>query len=212
MPATLAATWREQIEADWLRQDAKRLPAESGPVTCAEDAAGAVDGIKDGNWGFHTSLESNPWWQVDLGQALKLDRVVVYNRCDGFAERNSRLLVLLSSDGRQFRQVYQHAGTVFYGATDGKPLTVKLGGAEARFLRLALEGKSYFHLDEVEAYAVGGERNIALGKPATQSSVSEWSAKHARPGASAPGEYPIALAVERGAETGREPTAARGQG
>jgi hypothetical protein len=197
-PATLAATWREQVEADWLRQDEKRSPTESRPVACEEDAAGAVDGIKDGNWGFHTSLEKDPWWQVNLGQPVKLDRVVIYNRCDGFAERNSRIIVLLSTDGQQFRPVYQHGGSVFYGATDGKPLIVKLDGAEARFVRLALQGKSYFHLDEVEAYAVGGEGNIALGKPATQSSASEWSAKHARPGVIASPVYPIAQTVARG--------------
>jgi hypothetical protein len=198
MPSPLAATWREQVEADWLRQDDKRLAASPGPVTREEDAAGAVDGVKDGKWGFHTDFEKNPWWQVDLGKAIKLDRVVVYNRCDGFAERNSHLLVLLSRDGRQFRRAYQHNGTVFFGATDGKPLTMNLVGAEARFLRLALEGTSYFHLDEVEAYAVGGEQNIALTKPATQSSVSQWSSKHVRPGIAAPREYPIALVVERG--------------
>ena len=197
-PVPLAATWREQVEADWLRQDAKRLAAVPGPVTREEDAAGAVDGVKDGKWGFHTDFENNPWWQVDLGRPTKLDHVVVYNRCDALSERNSRLLVLLSTDGRQFRQVYQHNGTVFYGATDGKPLTVKLGGVEARFLRLALEGTTYLHLDEVEAYAVGGELNVALAKPATQSSVSQWSLKHARPSIAAPREYPIAMVVERG--------------
>ena len=167
-------------------------------MTREEDAAGGVDGVKDGKWGFHTENEKDPWWQVDLGQPRKLDRVVLYNRCDGFAERNSRILVLLSDDGKHFRQVYQHDGTVFYGSTDRKPLAVKLDGAKARFVRLALEGTSYFHLDEVEVYAAGGEQNVALGKPATQSSVSQWSAQHAGPAAAAPREYPIALVVERG--------------
>ena len=96
LPAPLAATWREQVEADWLRQDDKRSAPAPGPVTREEDAAGAVDGVKDGKWGFHTDFENNPWWQVDLGRPTKLDRVVIYNRCDALSERNSRLLVLLS--------------------------------------------------------------------------------------------------------------------
>ena len=135
---------------------------------------------------------------MDLGQPRKLDRLVIYNRGDGFAERSSDLEVLLANDDRQFRRVYQHNGTVFHGTGGGMPLTVKLGGAEARFVRLALPGRNYFHLDEVEAYAVGSEQNIALAKPATQSSVSQWSAKHDRPGGESPREYPIALVVERG--------------
>ena len=197
-PAPLAATWREQVEADWLRQDDKRSAPAPGPVTREEDAAGAVDGVKDGNWGFHTDFEKDPWWQVDFGQPTRLDRVVIYNRCDAFSERTSRLLVLLSRDGRQFRQVYQHNGTVFYGATDGKPLTVKLGGVEARFLRLALAGTTYFIWMKWKLMPSAEKLNVALAKPATQSSVSQWSLKHTRPGIAAPREYPIALVLERG--------------
>ena len=114
---------REQIEADWLRQDAVR---DVAPVTPEEDAVGACDGVKNGKWGFHTALENDPWWQIDLGEQLALDRIVIYNRCDGTAGRAARLAVLLSDDGRDFQQSYQHDGTVFFGQTDGKPLTVKL--------------------------------------------------------------------------------------
>ena len=67
-------------------------------LTCEEDAAGAVDGVKDGKWGFHTEARKQPVVAGGPGtNRLQLDRVVIYNRCDGFAERNSRLLVLLSS-------------------------------------------------------------------------------------------------------------------
>ena len=55
---------REQIEADWLRQHAVRSP---GAITPADDAVGACDGVKNGKWGFHTALEDDPWWQIDLG-------------------------------------------------------------------------------------------------------------------------------------------------
>ncbi len=60
-------------------------------------------------------------------------------------------------------------------------LSVPLQGIQARFLRLALSGTSYFHLDEVEVFAAGSTNNLALGKPATQSSVSQWSVAHVRP-------------------------------
>ena len=174
---------RQQIEADWERQDSvwglreergkKRVPS----VTLEQDAAGGVDGHIDGQWGFHTANEEKPWWQVDLGSAAALDRIVLYNRCDhGTAGRNARILVLLSENGQTFRQVYQHDGTVFYGHTDGKPLVVKAGGTKARYVRLQLPGKSYFHLDEVQVYCVDKETNVAKGKPATQSSLSQWSA------------------------------------
>lgn len=194
-PPALPATTPEQIEADWLRQDELRGSAQSAKPSTQEDAAGGVDGVKNGKWGFHTENEANPWWQVDLGQVVELDRVVLYNRTE-LAERNSRLMVLLSADGRSFRKVFQNPGTVFYGYSDQKPLVVRLEGAQARFVRLQLPGTSYFHLDEVEVYAVGQPANIALHKPADQSSVSQWSVRHKRP--TAERKYPTAAVIERG--------------
>ncbi len=95
----------EQIEADWLRQDVVRElpPAEPyrrKPPATRDDATGAVDGVKDGTYGFHTDRDDGPWWQVDLGEPVPLGRIAVYNRCDGNVEaRAARLQVLLSADG-----------------------------------------------------------------------------------------------------------------
>ncbi|HEY5914348.1 MAG TPA: discoidin domain-containing protein [Verrucomicrobiae bacterium] len=193
------ANWREQVEADWLRQDVKRLQsAAAGLPTPEEDAAGAVDGVKEGKWGFHTESERDPWWMVDLERVTKLDRVIIYNRCDALAERTAQLRVLLAGEDRSFRQVYQHDGTIFYGAAGTKPLTVNLDGVPARYVRLTIPARDYFHLDEVEVYATGESRNIALGKPAVQSSVSQWSVRHSVGKPTAHFEYPLALVLERG--------------
>ena len=200
--SAVPSTFREQVEADWLRQDEKRLSAPSAVsshVPREADAAGGVDGRKDGKWGFHTENEKDPWWQVDLGRSFPLERVVLYNRCEpGMAERNGRVLVLASEDGKTFKQVYQHDGTVFYGFTDKKPLTVRLNGVQGRYLRLALTGTSYFHLDEVEIFPAGKEENIALGQPATQSSVSQWSVAHTKTAPQDARDYPMATVQERG--------------
>ncbi len=195
----------EQIEADWLHQDELRnKPGASQPrpsnATVEQDAAGGVDGAKTGSWGFHTENEQDPWWQVDLGEPTPLGRMLLFNRCD-LAERAARVVVLLSDDGKQFRRVYQHDGTVFYGQTDKKPATIDLAGQKARYLRLMQPGKNWFHLDEVEIYGPEGKDNLALKKPATQSSTSQWSVNHmkfpSRP-SDPPGEYATSLVVERG--------------
>ena len=183
-----------QIEADWLRQDEVRRADQ--PVRPEEDAAGACDGVKDGKWGFHTALEDDPWWQVDLGRSLAIDRLLIYNRCDHVANRAARLKVLLSDDGQAFRKVYEHNGTVFFGQSDGKPLTVSLDGAAARYVRLQLTGNNCLHLDEVEAFAVGDKDNAALTRRATQSSVCEWSTR-TNP-AARPRQYSTDEVVRRG--------------
>lgn len=201
-----AGTQREvisprQIESDWLNPQALRqatwVPgAPSAGVTPQEDAAGGCDGIKNGQFGFHTAIEARPWWQVDLGRSEKLDRIEMYNRCD-LAARNAHIMVLLSADGQTFEIAYKHDGSRFLGFPDKKPLVVRLTGVTARYVRLQIPETQYFHLDEVEVYPTGGDRNIALGRPATQSSTSQWSARHtAAP--PPPNERSIATAITRG--------------
>jgi hypothetical protein len=189
-----------QIEADWFLQDTVRV--QSGPqggVSTQEDAAGGCDGIKDGKWGFHTNSEARPWWQVDLGNPCELARVVIYNRCDGASERAARLIILLSTDGRAWKEAYRHNGIVFHGAPDGKPLAAPLNGAVARFVRVQLPDTTYLHFDEVEVYgAADPASNLALGRPANQSSVSQWSTKKARVSPNAEVVYPVEKLIERG--------------
>ncbi len=145
--------------------------------TTKEDAAGGCDGVKTGKWGFCTSLQSQPWWQVDLGRTQPLDRVVIFNRCDsGMDARAAHLIVLLSTDGRNWTTVYRHNGKTFFGHTDNKPLSIPLAGAKARFLRIQLPATDYLHFDEVEIYQTAGNKNLALNRPADQSSTSPWSA------------------------------------
>ena len=202
-----SAVTREQIEADWVRQDVVRHAAtvNGEKVAPEQDAAGGVDGVKTGKWGFHTLYEEQPWWQVDLGKSMPIDRVLLYNRCDGnFARRNGRIILLLSENGKDFRPAYRHDGSVFLGKPDAKPLTVSLGGRPARFVRLQLPGKAYLHLDEVEVYATGSQNNIALHCPALQSSSSQWSVRHDLVGQPTPPQpFYTAEALQRGIELAR---------
>jgi len=202
-PAGSPAITPQQIEAEWFHTDEVRRKGRTqrpgaSHVTPELDAAGGVDGVIDGKWGFHTQNEANPWWQVDLGEPTAVERIVLYNRCDSCGERNTRIIVRFSDDGREFTQVYQHNGTMFFGHTDKKPLVVPLGGKRTRYVRLGLDATEYFHLDEVQIFAPGSDENIALGKPATQSSTSQWSALHGRPAGPKRTYYDIATVIERG--------------
>jgi len=155
----------------------------------ALDAAGAVDGVKNGRYAFHTGHEPNPWWQVDLGVRQAIGRIVVYNRLDyqpGLHNADN-LLILTSDDEKSWTLAYDNQGKHFGGATSGKPLVVDFTGqgqqggkgpVEARFVRLQVRSAApiFFHLDEVEIYgAADPAKNIALNRPARQSSLSIWS-------------------------------------
>jgi hypothetical protein len=117
----------------------------------AKDAQGAVNGKIRGSYGFHTNNELNPWWQVDLGSMSAIDKVLIYNRLDCCSERAKTLRVLLSSDCSTWRQMYAHDGSIFGGKDEG-PLSVNLNGQTARCVRLKLNEKNWFHLDQVEVY------------------------------------------------------------
>ena len=198
--AAAPATTHAAIEADWLRQDdVRELPAVArGPVAPGEDAVGGCDGVRTGSYGFHTARQDQPWWQVDLGRLWPLDQVLIYNRSDSAAERAAHLRVLLSDDGRSWRQFYEHDGQIFFGYRDARPLSVKLEGQRARYLRLQLpERDTVLHLDEVEVYPTTSHRNVALRHPATQSSVSPWS-RRKDPVVELPGLYDVDSVVERG--------------
>lgn len=197
--AVSPARTREQIEADWLRQaEVRGVPVDHGaaPVTPEEDARGGCDGFRSGSYGFHTGLDRDPWWQIDLERPIPLDEILIYNRCDGSYDRAWKLKVLLSADGKTWQDAYQHDGTPFFGEPDNKPLSVRLKRAKARYVRIQVPGETYLHLDEVEIYQSRGH-NLALRKNATQSSASPWSTR-ANPPAVRHEGYPVATMVERG--------------
>lgn len=199
-PADVRPLVDAMVLADWIDQDhrfgrsqaATSAISKASRATTAEDAAGGVDGVKNGAYGFHTaSAELDPWWEVDLGQAVLLDRVVAFNRMDsGKAARTQHLRLLVAPDAsRQFQQVYQHSGGPFGGVTDHKPLVVDLKGRNlvARIVRLQVPGRCSFALDEVEVYAASDpQKNIALGKPADQKSVGPYSVRHQSPAGASP--------------------------
>jgi SAM-dependent methyltransferase len=121
----------------------------------AQDAAGGNNGMITGYYGFHTDLEFEPWWMVDLGSQNPVDEVVVYNRIDTVANaavRAAHLRIYLSSDGASWSMVFSREEDAAFGGADGRPLRVLTGGQEARFVRLALPGKTILCLDEIGVY------------------------------------------------------------
>lgn len=116
------------------------------------DACGAVSGVRTGRFNFCTELEDNPWWEVDLGALHEIFEILIFNRIDVAAYRASKLKIYISNDGDTWSLVHDQAGRTFGGA-DGHPLRVRLNKTPARIVRLQLEGREYFHLDQVEIYS-----------------------------------------------------------
>ena len=110
----------------------------------------AVNGHRSGSFSFHTLVESNPWWKVDLQKPYPIDAIVVWNRDDEYAARASTLCIHVSLDGIEWLLVLQ-GRTFFRGARTWRPLVHLLEGkVYARFVLISLAGESALHLDQVE--------------------------------------------------------------
>ena len=169
-----------------------RPATQSSTILQGSEASVCVDGNRTSGW-CHTESQTNPWWQVDLGSNATLREIVVYNRADGYGAREASLMALISTDGNTWTRIYSHDGT------NTPIIRINAGNRNARFVRLQLNATDYMNLLEVEVYGAAsaapptvptpspsptltpaptaapvgtqGQANLALGRPATQSST-----------------------------------------
>lgn len=151
---------------DLRRNLALGRPATQSSTTLGAVASRAVDGIRSGNWAAgsvtHTNLDANAWWQVDLGSVTDIGEVVIYNRTDCCGDRLADFDVRLSNDGVN----YSTAAT--FGGVPPSRVALSIA-ASGRYVQIRLRGTNHLSLAEVE---VRPPQNLALGRPATQSSTT----------------------------------------
>jgi len=134
------------------------LKLPPGETLNGQAAGGANNGRKTGSFGFHTELQANPWWVVDLKTPYRIGGVRIYNRCDTptMAARARRLRIEISLDSVNWKVLFaSENGIDFGGIADQLPLELKTPPTSvARYCKLSLDETNYFHLDEVEIYGV----------------------------------------------------------
>lgn len=84
-----------------LTGEAKQVSTDYGG-----DAKLAIDGNTNGHYydaksTTHTAAGKDPWWEVDLKQTRKIDRIAVWNRTDGAGERLANFRIIVLNDQRQ---------------------------------------------------------------------------------------------------------------
>ena len=118
-------------------------------------ASGAANnGMRNGTYGFHTQLEAQPWWVVDLLVPHRISEIHIYNRPGrpDISARASELDVLISVDGDNWTLLLSRTDTTPFGL-DGTPLVIHASPAlPHRFVLLRLRGTNFLHLEEVEIY------------------------------------------------------------
>jgi hypothetical protein len=124
-------------------------------------ASVAVDGSTDGNFSdgsvTATSLDPNPWWQVDLGASAAVGSIIVWNRTDCCGTRLGDYWVFVSDTPFGANDtpatLQNRAGTFSsHQTTPPNPSTTITAGAQGRYVRVQLSSANYLSLAEVQVF------------------------------------------------------------
>ena len=136
-------------------------------------AASAVDGNTDGNF-FDgsvtaTNLDTNAWWQVDLGASAIVNSIVIWNRTDCCADRLGDYWIFVSStpfgptDTPTTLQSRAETWSSHQTTIPSPSTSVLASGAQGQYVRVQLSGTNYLSLAEVQVMGViGGSPNPDL--------------------------------------------------
>jgi hypothetical protein len=123
------------------------------------DATGALGGDFNGVPKFHTDLEENPWWQVDLGAPALIREIVIYNTTNEFADRFQNFKIETSPDGGAWSEICRKEDSQTVGGINSRPFFWQpKPPARGKFVRVTLLGRNFLHLERVEIY---GQVNAA---------------------------------------------------
>ena len=92
---------------------------------------------------FHTKEDTSPWVEFDLGAPTTFSKVFVKNRTDGAADRAIPLIVEVSPDAKKWKQVARRDAAF-------SEWTAEFAPQQARYVRLRVDRRTYFHLEAVE--------------------------------------------------------------
>ena len=84
-----------------LKGEARQISTDFGG-----DARLAIDGNTNGQYfeaksTTHTAAGKDPWWELDLLAARKIDRIVLWNRTDGAGDRLSNYRIIVLNEKRE---------------------------------------------------------------------------------------------------------------
>lgn len=135
---------KPKMEGAWVSKNAKvtyssrderYAPARDTLLECAGE-----------NYGFHTERLPKQFLVVDLRKPMMLTGVEIYNRKDAQGNRNDRLRMYVSNDGKDWRQVWtSDIAMAYWRIPFEKPF-------EARYVKVLLDKDEYFHLSGIKIY------------------------------------------------------------
>lgn len=141
------------------------LNGAASASTNSANAAFAIDGVTDGDLAngsvFRSSAQSQPWWQVDLGETRDIAQIALHRRTDCCGDRLSGFHVLVSnsplpenlSDALATSGISEYYVESFNGGASEKRIDINRQG---RYVRIQLAGNNRLELAEVKVLGESG--------------------------------------------------------
>jgi hypothetical protein len=121
-------------------------------ISAADDAAFAVCGILPNDFAFHTELEINPWWQVDLGAEVLIEEIEIVNRARA-PDRFRSFLINTSLDGESWETQFSKSDSSVISNTPASPFSACFHEPVwARYVRIVQTGQDVMHLRRVRVF------------------------------------------------------------
>lgn len=122
-----------------------------------KDAAGAISVHEFDDFGFHTALETDPWWLVDLIDQCAVDEVAIVNRLT-FPCRFRQFRLDSSIDGSTWINRHIKIDMADVSSVRSAPHRIRFADPFiARFVKITLLGLGMLHLRRV---SVSGRRLV----------------------------------------------------
>ncbi|MEL6925859.1 MAG: discoidin domain-containing protein, partial [Bacteroidota bacterium] len=133
-------------------------PTQQSSVVFGAVSSRAVDGNTNGAFldgsVIATDNETNPWWEVDLGEVISIETINIWNRTDNRRDRLSNYYVLISEQpfsSNTLDDLLNDASvTALYEADEALEPTVLNLNATGRYVRVQLNYAEHLTIAEVE--------------------------------------------------------------
>ena len=121
-------------------------------ATIINDAAFAVCGILANDYAFHTDLEFDPWWQVDLSGDALIEEIEILNRARP-PDRFRSFRIDTSFDGEYWKTQFSKYDDKTVSNDPSKPYLVVFSvPIRARYVRIVQFGHDVMHLRRVRIF------------------------------------------------------------
>ena len=101
------------------------------------------------NFAFHTDIEEKPWILLDLHKKSLINKITISNRKDRYKERVYKLVIEYSND----KHIFNLIKSGFFPFNESLSIIFNKG-IVARYIRISLDGRDYFHLSKIEIFSV----------------------------------------------------------